>query len=161
MAINQGNSMSLFKCFNTLPENKATLALQAVKAASATLDIDESIRAHKAWHKRLTHYVDQHEANLLDPELIADDQSCILGQWLYSDGQRHLANQPCFVNLQNLHQHFHREAARVVSMGQEQHDEEASAMLHDKLAQLSSEIYQQLTDIKTLQQQQDGHDERG
>ena len=139
------------QCFNSdamQPDLRA-----AARLAGASLDIDESIRAHAAWSRRLSGYIAKHEEDLLDAEQIADERCCVLGQWLHTDGHKHLGGYHCFTELLDLHKQFHIEAARVVSLSQDLKTAEAQAGLHGELTRLSDEISRHLQALKAMLQQ--------
>jgi methyl-accepting chemotaxis protein len=86
-------------------------------AARAVLDpeqISKAIGAHGQWKKRLNDAIES-GASKLDPEVVAKDDRCDFGKWLYSlDGEAR--RQPGFEEVRELHACFHCEAANVLKL---------------------------------------------
>jgi hypothetical protein len=85
--------------------------------AAVRLNFFSATNAHKAWKKRLYDCICSSCASL-DPAVVALDNRCDLGRWLYSirDSQPQLSpqTQRIFTRLLEEHSAFHRAAAKVV-----------------------------------------------
>lgn len=74
------------------------------------IDIDSIIDAHRQWKVRLRESIDSGEK--VDVATLSRDDCCVLGKWIYGDGQR-LRARESFVALVNKHAHFHQVAGQV------------------------------------------------
>jgi len=96
------------------------------------LNFFSATNAHKTWKKRL-HDCINGSCNTLDPAVIALDNRCDLGKWLYSIHDRRPAlsadTQRLFTRLLDEHAAFHREAARVAQLAMAQQQKEALEQL--------------------------------
>jgi hypothetical protein len=77
------------------------------------LDVISAIEAHIRWKIRLESYINGTSDEQLDATVVAKDDQCALGKWIYENGQRfsHLGQ---FADLKKTHAEFHRCAAAVI-----------------------------------------------
>ena len=76
------------------------------------MDFDAAVNAHNEWKARLAAYL-RNPDHTLDPESVASDSGCTLGQWIHGEG-RCFEDQPEFQCLRAEHARFHRYAAEIV-----------------------------------------------
>ena len=111
------------------------------------MDFTQAIAAHAEWKVKLRLYLGGQGD--LDPSIIAQDNQCALGQWIYGEGQAyaHLAE---FETLRQHHKSFHKCASVVVEKIDANHQEEATQDLEPggEFSSLSSEISMGLMRLK-------------
>jgi hypothetical protein len=101
----------------------------AAKAEVKGLNFTTAIESHLRWKARLSEYIAGNSTETLDPDHIACDDKCILGQWIYDVGGRSFGNEPGFAELRETHARFHQCAADVVRKVDAGQREEARQML--------------------------------
>jgi hypothetical protein len=74
------------------------------------MNIDQAILAHVKWKIRLKRYIDGHEE--VDPAILAKDDQCDLGKWLYADA-KDFVGPVALADLKTRHARFHTVAAGV------------------------------------------------
>ena len=77
-------------------------------------DFDAAISAHLDWKMKLSRYLEKPDGSL-DPDKVCLDSACALGKWIYGDGQAFKKHTE-FSNLRSAHGEFHKTAAEVISM---------------------------------------------
>ena len=96
------------------------------------LNFFSATNAHKAWKKRL-HDCVSGSCNTLDPAVIAQDNRCDLGKWLYGirDSNPPLSTDTrrLFTRLLDEHAAFHQVAASVVQQAMAEQQKEALQQL--------------------------------
>lgn len=106
----------------------------------------DAINAHVAWKLRLRKHIDGKSEEVLDPEVVACDDKCPLGQWIYSTLDIH-DGLPLFHRVRIQHADFHRCAAEIIVAADEGNRDEAEKLLADDYAQLSNMIVKSLTKL--------------
>lgn len=99
----------------------------------------EIIGAHVMWKQRLIALLAGNSEETLDPDLIALDNRCVLGKWIYGDGQA-MAELPAFEEVRGLHARFHELAAEVVRLHCAGDAAAAQALLHGEYSKLSEKL---------------------
>lgn len=91
----------------------------------------------------------------LDPETVAKDNLCELGQWLYGEGKSLMESQMAeYQELVNIHANFHREMGLLVAMVNGGQGEQAYQAMDDKNSRFS-ELSEKIIDkLKFFQAQQ-------
>ncbi len=96
------------------------------------LNFFSATNAHKAWKKRL-HDCVEHGCSTLDPAVIALDNRCDLGKWLYGIRESHPTlstdTQRLFTRLLDEHAAFHRAAAEVARLALDAQQKQALQLL--------------------------------
>ena len=111
------------KEFNELVPGKAA------KSQLKGLDVTTAIETHMRWKARLAEYVDGRSKERLDPELIAQDDQSILGQWIHGVGGKTFGDEPGFAELRESYARFHQCAAELVRKVETGRRREAKKML--------------------------------
>lgn len=106
----------------------------------------EAINAHVAWKLRLRKHIDGVSDEVLDPAIVACDDKCVLGQWIYHVVDKH-DSMPLFHQVRVQHADFHRCAAEIIVAADEGNKADAEKLLHDDYAQLSHMIVKSLTKL--------------
>lgn len=83
---------------------------QAKSSVVEGVDVDGVIDAHRQWKVKLRDAIESHAK--VDAATLSRDDCCVLGKWIYGDGQR-LASRPNFSELVARHKHFHQVAGQV------------------------------------------------
>ncbi len=74
------------------------------------VDVDAVIDAHRQWKVKLRDAIESRQK--VDTGTLSRDDCCVLGKWIYGDGQR-LSGRQTFTELVASHRHFHAVAGEV------------------------------------------------
>lgn len=79
-------------------------------------DFNSAISAHIDWKMKLSKYLERPDGSL-DHKKVCLDNACVLGKWIYSDGQkfRHL-NENLFDSVRESHASFHKTAGHIIEL---------------------------------------------
>jgi len=77
------------------------------------MDFPQVVMAHIAWKKRLEKYLSGDRSENLNPDVICQDNQCVLGKWIYGEGAAFQHHEE-FSQVKTEHATFHRLAAQVV-----------------------------------------------
>jgi hypothetical protein len=97
------------------------------------------IGTHVQWKMRLIALLDGSSNETLDPANIGVDNRCVLGKWIYGEGQA-FASTPTFELVRTTHAEFHRLASQVVSLYQAGRKDEAEDLLKHDYSRLSERL---------------------
>lgn len=97
------------------------------------------ISAHVMWKQRLVSLLAGKSEEQLDPSMIALDNQCALGKWIYGDGQT-MTDLPAFEEVRGMHAQFHRLAAEVVKLHQMGNLSAAEVLLNGEYSKLSEKL---------------------
>lgn len=111
--IDLGHSLSIQVTFPTKP-----------------FDFNAAISAHLDWKMKLSKYLEKPDHSL-EPDKVCKDNVCILGQWIYGDGQKYISN-PTHEHLRVAHAHFHKTAADIIRLINDGNFKEADKKLQPK-----------------------------
>lgn len=100
-----------------------------LKVTEKPFDFDAAIAAHIDWKMKLTKYLAKPDGSL-DPKKVGVDNACMLGKWLYSDGEkfRHL-DTTLFDAVKSGHAEFHKIAGQIIEHINAGRRDEASHLL--------------------------------
>ena len=90
--------------------------------------VDAALKAHAEWFVRLRIAVEQ-GSSAFEPGMVATDNHCELGKWLYGDFPQEWKGLPLFKDIKETHGQFHVEAARILRLAIGGKKEEALAAL--------------------------------
>lgn len=100
------------------PHTRFVIQLPLREGASlVAISADDAIGAHLAWRQRLLQNFIAADFTL-EPKIIAQDNKCSLGMWIYGSDSRY-GHMPCFQKLKKIHAQFHQCTARFVQAQQE------------------------------------------
>jgi hypothetical protein len=91
------------------------------------------------WKLRLQRYLDGTSDENLDPEHICQDNQCVLGKWIYGNQERY-AKSAIFEEVRGKHAEFHKTAAQIVRLINEDHKQQAGALLGGEYSHLSHNL---------------------
>lgn len=91
------------------------------------MDFDEAIVSHLKWKIHLRNFLDG-RGEKLDKDVVAKDDACELGQWIYDEGKQFAETTP-YRELVKKHAQFHRQAAEVVRKAESGDREGAESLL--------------------------------
>lgn len=112
------------------------------------LDIDTAIAAHSRWYELFEQAILGIDAEKLDSLNISDDTSCVLGCWLYKEGEARYAGRPEFEKVLTLHRQFHRYAQEIVDLLHAGDVDGAEHLLHAHFAASFAELKGQLSALR-------------
>ena len=101
-------------------------------AKESVVDLNEAIRKHARWKARFQQAVSAGEP--MDAAVLAKDNQCDLGKWLYGEAQALYGMRPAHALCLARHAATHVEAARVAAVLNAQCRDEARRMLADGLS---------------------------
>jgi methyl-accepting chemotaxis protein len=79
-------------------------------------DFDSAISAHIDWKMKLSKYLEKPDGSL-DHRKVCLDNACVLGKWLYGDGQKFRElDQSLFDAVKMSHAEFHETAGSIVEL---------------------------------------------
>ncbi len=91
---------------------------------------EQAVSAHKEWKTAFERAVRSGGSDL-KVEVVRADNRCLLGMWLYGDGQQAIANPTASHMLRDIHAEFHAAAANVLLLAVAGRIHEAVAALSD------------------------------
>ena len=96
---------------HTLPE-----AVDLIEAEAAGLNFHSVILSHQNWKTRFRAMIESGIAEALNPEVIAQDNQCAVGKWIYGPAKEKYGDHPLYEKLRADHAFFHTCASRVLVM---------------------------------------------
>ncbi len=118
-------------------------------ATSSAITLKNAYDSHQIWKENLSRAVKAQAA--IDTTVIARDDCCDLGRWLYADGQRPLWGKPEFQSLLLHHKEFHLLTGAVAEViNQKQYDLAEAYLSNDtQLAHSSNEVGEAIRRLET------------
>ncbi len=93
------------------------------------LNFKTALEAHIKWKVRLMGVVDGTGTEVLDPRVVAQDNQCALGKWIYGQGGQDYGSNPEFKELVSAHTHFHKCAGHVLDLALDGKNADAKAQV--------------------------------
>jgi hypothetical protein len=87
-----------------------------VEAEAAGLNFHSAITSHQNWKARFRALIESGISEALNPEVIAQDNHCAVGKWIYGPAKENYGNHPLYEKLRGDHAFFHTCASRVLVM---------------------------------------------
>jgi len=111
------------------------------------IDLNRVIQSHSQWKNRLKKAIEKGEFDFVDVDEIANEHKCQFGQWLDSQTGKML---PDYNEVVAIHIAFHKEAARILELALQGHQDEAleAMKLGSRFNQLTAQLVNKLADIK-------------
>ena len=78
------------------------------------MNFDDAITAHSQWRIRLQGVIAGTNQEKLDPQVVALDNKCPLGQWIHGEAKAQFATLGEYPDLVKKHAEFHQCAAAVL-----------------------------------------------
>lgn len=112
------------------------------------MDFDAAIMSHGEWKIKLMKYLKKPDGSLLASD-IRQDNLCILGKWIYGEGQK-FSHLPEYQILKTQHAEFHKAAADVVEKADKGGDtsEDVSLGSSSKFSYISKDVMRSLMGMK-------------
>lgn len=104
------------------------------------VDFYAAIQAHTVWRLRLEAYVNGTGSEALDADIVACDNHCSLGEWIYGSGGKHFGLHPKFPELQSAHACFHKWAGEVIRCADSGDNNKARELLNGDYAACSQKV---------------------
>lgn len=104
--------------FDALTESvhAAEEIVDPVEAEAAGLNFHTAIVSHQNWKARFKAMIESGVAEALNPEVIAQDNQCAVGKWIYGAAKERFGTHPLWEKLRGDHAFFHTCASRVLVM---------------------------------------------
>ncbi len=112
-----------------------------------SIDWLKIITAHVAWKQRLEQFLQGTSTEDLKPEVIAVDNRCDLGKWIYGAGKT-FNRSPEYVVVKDLHANFHTIAAKIVSHHLLGESQQAQALLDGEYSRISNSLKRHILDLR-------------
>lgn len=77
------------------------------------MDFEQAKAAHFDWKAKLKAYIAKPDGSL-KPDIVSQDNQCMLGKWLYAEGKAHAA-LPEYKELVTHHATFHKCAGSIIA----------------------------------------------
>lgn len=108
--------------------------------------IDKAIWAHSRWKLHLQSAINNRKSEFSVAET-ANPVLCKFGEWLYSAEGKTLPN---FAEIAELHQRFHKEAAKILALALNGQIEDAKAQMESgsDFNQLTAKLVKMLAEVK-------------
>jgi hypothetical protein len=87
-----------------------------VEAEAAGLNFHSAITSHQNWKARFRAMIESGISEALNPEVIAQDNQCAVGKWIYGKAKEQYGDHPLYEKLRGDHAFFHTCASRVLVM---------------------------------------------
>lgn len=91
------------------------------------MQLENAVLVHYVWKSRLKNAIASKTS--LDAAIVARDDCCEVGQWLYGEGGRPYRTTPQFTTLMDSHKAFHLEAGKVADLVNAGRFDEAASMV--------------------------------
>lgn len=102
----------------TISSSSMSREAGAIKESSEIkgLNFSDAIAAHRKWKLRLAAYIDGTSTEQLDHSVICKDNQCVLGKWIYGEGETFVSHLPAFQEMKVSHAQFHLNAGKIVEL---------------------------------------------
>ena len=108
--------MSWFSSLFGSSENKEFASVEKASEEIGGLNFKTALEARIKWKQRLKGVIDCTGTEVLDPHVVAKDNQCVLGKWLYSTGNEKFGTMPVFKEAVEAHAHFHKCAGHTLEL---------------------------------------------
>ncbi|MEQ1661279.1 MAG: CZB domain-containing protein [Thiobacillus sp.] len=113
------------------------------------LDLKKSIDAHLKWRKRLTDYLKGISKESLRVSVVACDDHCVLGKWIYGVGKQQFSHLKELEELRAVHTDFHLCAGNILLKHDTGESAAAEKLLNTTFKKLSNQIQLSLVRLHT------------
>jgi methyl-accepting chemotaxis protein len=103
---------------------------------SVKFSFSQAVEAHTKWKNRLVNFVAGRSDEQLDPKVVACDDKCDLGKWIYGDAQKH-SRLTEYRDLREAHATFHKSVGAIVEQVIAGKRDDARQMLGGEFSQYS------------------------
>ncbi len=111
--------------------------------------LDNAITSHSTWKIRLLTAVNGGEVP--DKSTCCVDNTCDLGKWIYSEGQKTYGQSPEFSSLKTTHKKFHQTVGAVIDLVQKKNIPEAKKnILEGEFYSCSHDVVKSIMNLKKL-----------
>lgn len=132
---------------NTSKNSGKSLPLLPVPSQAGASHFDDAIAAHVKWKMRLNQFIDGTSTEKLDSTVVCKDNLCVLGKWIYGDGEKY-KDAAHYGDLLNKHANFHRCAGDVVRKVDTGNKAEAMHMLKNEFSSIAKETVTAIMALK-------------
>lgn len=110
--------MSWWNIFGSHDKETADIAATKENTSEEVggLNFKTALEAHIKWKLRLQGVIDGSGTEALDPRVVAQDNQCALGKWIYGQGGKDYGSNPEFKELVAAHTHFHKCAGHTLDL---------------------------------------------
>lgn len=114
---------------NNSNDAKEFSQIEAANDVIGGLNFKTALEAHIKWKLRLKGVIDGSGTEVLDPRTVSKDDECVLGKWLYGEGQKKFGTLTVFNELVSSHAEFHKCAGHTLELALEGKTPEAEKEL--------------------------------
>lgn len=141
--------MGLFDVFRkaSSDENAQNTLPASAEGELAGLSLKQALDAHSAWKERLSKLIEGVNDEKPDITVVIQDNQCILGKWIYSEGKRLYGHLPEYESLRVAHADFHVCAGHVLEQHQLGNQVFAEVILKTKFRTASNKNQMFLTSL--------------
>jgi len=105
-------------------------------ASGVKFSFSQAIEAHNKWKSRLVNFVGGLSTEQLDAKVVACDDKCDLGKWIYGDAKKH-GHLTEYKDLKEAHAKFHQGVGKIVDQAVAGNRDAARKMLGGEFSQHS------------------------
>lgn len=121
-------------------EENPTLILNEGEQTLEGLDLKGAIDAHMKWRERLTDYLNGVSSESLRVGVVACDDHCTLGKWIYGAGGKRFSHLSELEELRAIHAQFHLCAGDVLLKHDTTDKVGAEILLNTTFKKLSGQV---------------------
>ena len=104
--------MSWWNIFGADDKDSASNAQEEIGG----LNFKTALESHIRWKMQLLGVIDATGSEVFDPRIVAQDNQCALGKWIYGQGGKDYGNNAEFKELVAAHNNFHKCAGHVLDL---------------------------------------------
>lgn len=131
-------------------DDTAILELSPEEEQLSGLNLQEVLDAHLQWKIKLNDTLDGTATERYEVAVVAKDNLCVLGKWLYGPGKQKFSKLPEYEALRQIHSEFHICASKVLQKHENGDEEAASRMLKEEFLDASNRIQLDLVRLFTV-----------
>lgn len=114
------------------------------------LNLKQALDAHNAWKSKLQKILDGINTEDMDVATTSQDDKCVLGQWIHSEGKQMYGHLPEYASLKTSHAAFHLCAGEILNEHQNGNAIRAAQMLHTQFRTASNKNQLELVRLFTI-----------
>lgn len=121
-------------------EESPTLTFEEKEKSFEGLDIKGALDAHAKWRERLEDHIEGKSQESLQVGVVACDDGCALGEWIYSVGRKKFGHLKELEDLRIVHADFHLCAGDILLKHGSGNRDEALSQLSAEFRTLSGRV---------------------
>jgi len=134
--------------FKPVDLDELEVIIEDINQTELINNLEDAYNAHNEYKRRLVKSIEKFET--LDDKSISRDDCCLLGKWLYGNGNSSFGHFLEFDELKERHAIFHEQAGLIAAVANEKHFETALLMMEEgsNYAVATSSVCSAIEDLK-------------